>query len=141
MSDQAAVNMRVLQAGLCLAKTHLLAPGSVTLKKVTRGFSLELLCLHFTISKHALNIDPAPFFIPTGSHRQLSDMLLRDLPQREDPQHRHLSPHRLWEDHPDRARPLLHRQDSRDPRGECRPVFVYSSRFVSSSHEVFSSFF
>ncbi|KAE8295249.1 Elongation factor G, mitochondrial [Larimichthys crocea] len=26
--------MRVLQAGLCLAKTHLLAPGSVTLKKV-----------------------------------------------------------------------------------------------------------
>lgn len=27
--------MRVLKAGLCLAKTHLLAPGSVTLKKVT----------------------------------------------------------------------------------------------------------
>lgn len=53
-----------------------------------------------------------------GAHQQLSDMLLRGLSQREDPQHRDLSPHRLGEDHPDRACPLLHRQDSGDSRGE-----------------------
>lgn len=34
MPDRAAAKMRVLKAGLCLAKTHLLAPGSVTLKKI-----------------------------------------------------------------------------------------------------------
>lgn len=34
MSDRASVKMRVLKAGLCLAKTHLISPGSVTLKKV-----------------------------------------------------------------------------------------------------------
>lgn len=37
MPDQVVVKMRVLKAGLSLAKTHVLAPGSVTLKKVTFG--------------------------------------------------------------------------------------------------------
>lgn len=59
------------------------------------------------------------FFMSSGAHQQLSDMLLRVLSQWQYPQHRDLGSHRLREDHPDRARPLLHRQDSRDPRGEC----------------------
>lgn len=58
----------------------------------------------------------APYYLP-GALKQLSVMLLRRVSQREDPQHRNLSPHRLGEDHPDRAHSLLHRQDSRDPRG------------------------
>ncbi len=74
MPDRAVVKMRVLKAGLSLAKTHLLAPGSVTLKKVTlgnlrglQGGRLNLLrlpgCsaisqLHFTIGKQTdLSID------------------------------------------------------------------------------------
>lgn len=52
--------------------------------------------------------------IPTGAHQQLSDMLVGCLSQREDPKHRDLSSHRLREDHLDRARPLLHWQNSRD---------------------------
>lgn len=57
-------------------------------------------------------------FISSGADQQLSDMFLRFLSQREDPKHRDLSAHRLREDHPDRACPLLHRQDSWDSRGE-----------------------
>ena len=33
------------------------------------------------------------------------------------PEHRHLRPHRLGQDHADRAHPLLHRAHPRDPRG------------------------
>ncbi len=38
-------------------------------------------------------------------------------PHRTRSQHRHLGPHRLGQDHADRAHPLLHRPDPRDPRG------------------------
>jgi hypothetical protein len=34
------------------------------------------------------------------------------------PEHRHQRPHRLGQDHADRARPLLHEADPRHPRGE-----------------------
>lgn len=76
MPDQAVSKMRLLKAGLSLAKTHVLAPGSVTLKKVTLAnlkcmqlnpFDIKPLpsCpaispLRFTIGKHSesgFNID------------------------------------------------------------------------------------
>lgn len=41
--DKALVKMRVLKAGVHLAKRHILAPGSVTLKKVTLT-SASLMC-------------------------------------------------------------------------------------------------
>lgn len=105
--------------------------------------------LHFLIGKQRVWVSIFLCFISSGAHQQLSDMFLWRLSQREDPQYRDFSPHRLGEDHPDRACPLLHRQDSRDSRGErwdcvclCinrdRVVRVYRCT-VSSIHELFSS--
>ena len=73
------------------------------------------------------------FYLPVAN-QQLPGMLLGGLIQREDPQHRHLSPHRLGEDHPYRANPLLHRQDSGDPRGKPAGIHFVLSRVCRAQH-------
>lgn len=119
--------MSVLKTGLSLAKTRLLSTGSVTIKQVMLGNPKCLYLYRLTSTvlcgiSRPLNITEIKWktgFLPflPGPHQQLPRMLLEGLSQREDPKHWDLSPHRLREDHPDRAYPLLHRENSTDSRG------------------------
>jgi elongation factor G len=58
----------------------------------------------------------ARFSTPTRQQKRQEDK--SHARPRENPQHRHLRPHRLGQDDPDRAHPLLHGSHPRDPRGQ-----------------------
>lgn len=144
--------MSVLQTGLSLAKTRLISTGSVTIKQVTIVNPKGLYWYRLTPTvlcgiSRSLNITEIKWktgslpFLP-GPHQQLPHMLLGGLSQREDPKHWDLSPHRLREDHPDRAHPLLHRQNSTDSRGNhsdhvcliwVRGTITQEAQFLSNS--------